>query len=175
MELCTVRAPHDGFLIYANDDDDDTRIEEGATVRQRQDLFYLPDLTQMEVVTTFHESIVRRIKDGMQAVVRIEAMPQVKLEGHVVSVSPLPASIRSWSQSDEVKNFIGKVQLHAIPQGLLPGMTAEVEILTAQVANAVVVPPDAVTHEAGSRRLLRRGRFRNRATERSNSVRRLPS
>lgn len=76
-------------------------------------------------------------------------MPQARLEGHVVSVSPLPASIRSWSQSDEIKNFMGTVQLHAIPQGLLPGMTAEVEVLTAQVANAVVVPPDAVTQEKG--------------------------
>ncbi len=149
VELCTVRAPHDGFLIYANDDDDEARIEQGATVRQRQDLFYLPDLTQMEVITSLHESIVRRVQEGMQALVKIEAMPHVRLEGTVVSVSPLPQSIRSWSQSNEVKNFIGKVQLNVIPQGLLPGMTAEVEIVTANVPNAVVVPPFAIMSEEG--------------------------
>lgn len=149
VDLCTIKAPHDGFLIYANEDDDDTRIEEGARVRQRQDLFFLPDLAHMEVDTMLHESIMRRIRDGMQAFVRVEALPQARLEGHVVSVAPLPHSPRSWGASQEIKNFDGKIQLHAIPQGLLPGMTAEVEIVTAHVANALVIPPNAVTSEQG--------------------------
>ena len=50
MELCTIRAPHDGFVIYANDQRRDIRIEEGMYVRQKQDLMYLPDLNEMEVV-----------------------------------------------------------------------------------------------------------------------------
>ena len=43
VELCTIRAPHDGFVIYANDQRREIRIEEGMYVRQKQDLIYLPD------------------------------------------------------------------------------------------------------------------------------------
>ena len=52
VERCTIRAPHDGFVIYATDPDRPSAaaIEPGSTVRQAQKLFYLPDLAQMEVV-----------------------------------------------------------------------------------------------------------------------------
>ncbi len=41
---CTIRAPHDGFVIYANNADRHVFIEPGMSVRQRQQLFFLPDL-----------------------------------------------------------------------------------------------------------------------------------
>jgi HlyD family secretion protein len=149
VERCTIRAPHDGFLIYANEDDDDTRVELGSTVRQRQDLFFLPDLGRMEIRTTLNETMVRRVEPGMTARVRVEALPHALLEGEVVSVAPLPMSKRSWAQSDDIKNFEARVELHAIPEGLMPGMTAEVEIQTAHRQDALVIPPQALTVEDG--------------------------
>ncbi len=50
VEACTIRAPHDGFVIHANDARRQIVIEEGMPVRQRQPLFYLPDLKDMEIV-----------------------------------------------------------------------------------------------------------------------------
>jgi len=149
VEKCTIRAPHDGFLIYANEDEDDVRIELGTTVRENQDLFFLPDLTKMLVRTTLHETIVQRVQAGMPARVAIEALPNVRLEGEVVSVAPLPMSKWSWRQADDVRNFEGIVELHVIPEGLLPGMTAEVEILTATAQDALVIPPTALAFEDG--------------------------
>ena len=35
------------------------------TVRQRQQLFFLPDLSQMEVVAMIHESIVDQVSPSM--------------------------------------------------------------------------------------------------------------
>ena len=58
VKNCTIRAPHDGFVIYANNSDRQIFIEPGVPVRQRQQLFFLPDLTDMEVVAMLHESIV---------------------------------------------------------------------------------------------------------------------
>jgi HlyD family secretion protein len=149
IDRCTVRAPHDGFVIYANEDDRDTRIELGAVVRQKQDLFYLPDLKKMEVQTLLNQSIVNRVKEGQPALVRVEALPTVRLEGHVTAVAPLPETVRSWRVSDEIKNFIGRIKLHSVPEGLRPGMTAEVEILTEHRPRALVVPPEAIAYEDG--------------------------
>jgi HlyD family secretion protein len=149
VDHCTVRAPHDGFVIYANEDDDDTRIELGALVRQRQDLFRLPDLGHMEVQTLVHESMIDRVKEGMLATIRVEALPHVRLEGRVISVAPLPQSIRSWMAANDVKNFLSRIQIDNVPDGLLPGMTAEVELMTASRPDAIVIPPQAVTMEEG--------------------------
>jgi HlyD family secretion protein len=148
VELCTIRAPHDGFLIHANEPDDDPRIDVGVIVRQKMDLFYLPDLSHMEVATLLHESILHRVKDGMPARVRVESLPQYVLEGHVASIAPLP-SYRSVPTSLDVMNYVGHIRLNGIPEGLLPGMTAEVEILTDSVQDALVIPVEALGYDSG--------------------------
>ena len=72
VEHCTIRAPHDGFVIYANNADRQVFIEPGMSVRQRQQLFFLPDLSQMEVVAMIHESIVEQVNPSMRAHVQVE-------------------------------------------------------------------------------------------------------
>lgn len=68
----------------------DIRIETGMWVRQKQDLLYLPDLTEMEVVTSLHESILREVAKGMRARVIVEGLPNRKLEGHVTDIAAIP-------------------------------------------------------------------------------------
>ena len=90
VELCTIRAPHDGFVIYANDSRRQIVIEEGMYVRQRQDLMYLPELDKLEIVTPLHESIVREVAKGMRAKVFVDGLPGRRLEGQVTEVATLP-------------------------------------------------------------------------------------
>ena len=145
---CTVKAPHDGFVIYANEPDDDPRVQLGARVTPKMDLFYLPDLDAMEVQTVLNESVVGQIREGMPAVVHLESQPLIGLTGHVVGISPLPIAplIRGV---DQVKGYMGRVRLDGHPEGLLPGMTAQVEILADHRADAILVPGEAVAIEGG--------------------------
>lgn len=150
VELCTVRAPHDGFVIYANeDDDDDPKIELGAIVHQRMDLFYLPDLTQMEVQAIIHETVVRQVRGGMPARIRVEGLPGYVLEGHVLKVAPLPMETRRSRTDENVKNYLGRIRLDSVPRGVLPGMSAEVEVVTDLRRDALTIPPEALTFEDG--------------------------
>jgi HlyD family secretion protein len=148
VELCTIRAPHDGLAIYANEQDSDARIEPGVRVRQKQDLFYLPDLSRMEVQTLLHETVVERVRAGMPARVRIEALAEQVVPGRVVAISPMPMPRRKRSAPD-IKNYMARVALGAIPAGLRPGMSAAVEILTDCRTGALVVPGAAVAIEGG--------------------------
>ncbi len=145
VEQCTIRAPHDGFIIYANDRRHQVRIEPGVSVRRKQDLFLLPDLSRMEVVTLLHESIADEVRNGMPARVRVDGLPDRVLEGHVESISQLP--IRE--QFNDVRYFIGHVQLDAIPRGLRPGMSAEVEIMTSLRQGVLAIPTEALAVELG--------------------------
>jgi HlyD family secretion protein len=145
VDLCTIRAPHDGFVIYANNPRRDIRIEEGISVHQKQDLFYLPDLKELEVVASLHESIVKEVSKGMRTKVWVEGLPNRRLEGHVTEVASIPTS--EWRT--DVRYFDGTVKINNPPRGILPGMTARVEIALKARDDVLAVPAQAVASEEG--------------------------
>jgi len=146
VELCTIRAPHDGFVIYANDSRRNVIIETGISVRQKQRLFYLPDLDQMEVVAMLHESVVDRVDQGMDARVTLEGAPGALMSGKVTSIASLPVS-QWWS---DVRYYEAIVRIDELTQkGLLPGMTAHVELVFAPKPDVLTVPVEAVASEDG--------------------------
>jgi HlyD family secretion protein len=144
VERCTIRAPHDGFVIDANgpfrEDQERTMIEEGASVRQGQELFYFPDLSKMEVVAMLNESVVDRVRGGMSARVRFEGLRDAALEGHVETVESLPR--RSMS---DVPYYPCRIALEVTPSGLLPGMSAKVEVQVGRCRDVLAVPSEAVS------------------------------
>jgi HlyD family secretion protein len=144
VDRCTIRAPHDGLVVYANTRDGRQRIELGTTVYQKMDLFYLPDLTRMEVHAAINESIVARVAKGMAALVRVEALPRQWMEGQVTRVASLPMVTDRRRGADDIKNFLARIELLSVPQGLRPGMSAQVEIITQERRGALVIPTAAV-------------------------------
>lgn len=142
---CKIRAPHDGFLIHANDSSRAVVIEPGMEVRQKQRLFFLPDLSKMEVSALLHESVVNQVTLGMRARIRIEGLPHHVLEGHVISVAALPT--RNFFS--EVTYYTGLIKIDTIPRGLKPGMSAEVDIATGHKSDVLTIPPEALTVEDG--------------------------
>jgi len=142
---CTIRAPHDGFVIYATNNNREVVIEEGMAVRQKQQLFYLPDLNDMEVVAMLHESIVEQVSPSMRAHVQIDAIRNRRIEGHVTTIAPI--SLFNWRS--DVTYFEGIVKLENVPSGLKPGMTAEVELAMPRRENVLAIPSEAIRIENG--------------------------
>jgi HlyD family secretion protein len=145
VENCTIRAPHDGFVVHAHDSRRGITIEEGMPVRQRQTLFYLPDLNDMEILAQLHESVVDGVRPGLRAKVRIESLPDRELEGQVTLVAPL-ATFEWYS---DARYFDAIVKLDKTAPGLLPGMTAQIEIAMPRRENVLAVPTEAVIRAGG--------------------------
>ena len=145
VQLCTIRAPHDGYLIHANDPRRAITIEEGMPVRQNQKLFYLPDLDDMEVVALLSESIIGEVRVGMTASVAVEGIPDRQMRGRVTKVAQVPLS--DWRS--DVRYFEGTVKLEAPIPGLKPGMTAQVEVEMPRREDVLAVPSEAVTTDDG--------------------------
>ena len=63
LELTKIFAPQDGLVVYATGSASGSGIliEQGASIRQKQDLLKLPDVTQMMIEVKVHESHVRQI------------------------------------------------------------------------------------------------------------------
>jgi RND family efflux transporter MFP subunit len=150
LEKTVIKAPGPGMVVYANDPmrgrmgSQTPQIEEGAMVREQQTIFRLPDLSQMQVKVTVHESKVDRIRPGMRARIRIQAQ---EFQGTVVNVANQPEP-SSWFSS-QVKEYATFVKIDGEAKDLRPGMTAEVEILVAHLKNVLSVPVAAVVEQRG--------------------------
>src|SRR5262249_15322428 len=115
------------------------KVEPGALVHDQQTLIRLPDLSQMQVRVTVHESKVDRIKPGMPARIRILDRD---LSGTVIGLGNQPEPT-AWFASS-VKEYATFVRIDDDVEDLKPGMTAEVEILISEAENVLTVPVQAV-------------------------------
>jgi len=140
-----IKAPQPGTIVFANKPwfDDNERIREGATVYRRQEVFYLPDLRNMQVEANVHESVVNKVSEGQNVSVRVDAYPDQTFQGKIKMVSKLANS--SWNSS--TKNYKVVVIIDDFPEAieLKPGMTAECEILVGTYRDIIAVPVNAVT------------------------------
>ena len=146
---CKLFAPGDGVVVHANDPNRNfgstqPQIEEGATVRERQKIFSVPDLSKMQVNTKVHESQIDKIVPGMKARVRVHAFSGTELEGTVRDVAPLPDPTSFFSS--DIKVYTTHVTIDNPLPGLRPGMSAGVEILVSERDSALRVPAKAVLH-----------------------------
>jgi HlyD family secretion protein len=147
IAACDIKAPADGLIVYANDPSrafgsNRPQIEEGATVRERQKIFSLPDLAHMQVNTKVHESQIDKLARRMKARIRVDAFANEVLNGTVFDVAPLPDAPNSFSS--DIKVYTTKVRIDDPLSGLKPGMTAAVEILVSDLDNVLSVPVEAI-------------------------------
>lgn len=151
MEKTVIKAEQDGIVAYSNERywDPSSQVREGATVYSRQKIFSLPDMTRMQVKVNIHESLIKKIKAGQKAEVRIDAFPTIVFVGTVKSVSQLADSNSSW-RTGGVKEYTTIVVIDdLVGQDLKPGMTAEARILVGELKDALVVPMQAVAEHRG--------------------------
>lgn len=148
LDKCIITAPQAGILVYDKRRywDPDSIIRPGAVVYFQQKLVSLPDLSQMQVKVKVHESVVKKVKPGQKAEIRVDAFPNELLTGTVESVATLADSSDSWRRGG-VKEYetIVKVDEVSTDGGIKPGMTAEVKILADVLKNRLVLPVSAVT------------------------------
>jgi len=144
LEKCTVIAPRDGLVIYANDRnrDRETEIRAGARVSEGKTILRLPDLGKMRVDVEVHEAKVDKVRVGMAAVVRIQDR---EFPGEVTAVANRPES--SWYST--IKKYLVQVRIDAHTEDLRPGFTAEAEIIVADLPDVIAVPVVAVFEEEG--------------------------
>lgn len=119
-------------------------VEEGAMVRQRQELIRLPDVSRMLAEVKIHESRVRQIRPGMSAYVRVETLPGRHFKGMVRRVAILPDAQSSWMNA-ETKVYATDVLIDDELPELKPGVSARAEIVITNLAKVLSVPIQAVT------------------------------
>jgi len=146
-----IRAPVDGIVVSRS-------VDVGQTVAaslQAPILFTIAqDLTKMQVDTNVDEADVGRMQVGQSVTFTVDAFPTRTFEGQVREIRKAPQVVQN------VVTYIVVVNVDNPEQRLLPGMTANVRIVTSskpsvlQVANAALRfrPPGVEPDPAGSQR-----------------------
>ena len=153
LDKCTIAAKRPGLVVYGGGGDEDfyggeERIREGATVRERQSIITIPDMTKMSVRVKIHESYIKKVKKGQRARITVDAFPDSVLEGEVSKVGVLPDSQNRWMNPD-MKVYLTTITITGTNDWLKPGMSAKVEIVANCLSNVVYVPVQAVSPSEG--------------------------
>jgi HlyD family secretion protein len=155
VAACTIRTPRDGIVIHANTLEGGRAapsplIYEGATVRERQPVIQIPDLTQMRVNARVHESKIAMLHEGQEVEVHVDALHEEPFHGVIDQVAVVPNSA-SWPNVN-LKEYMTAVKLTddvARLATLKPGMTAEVDILVERAEDVVQAPIQACVERGG--------------------------
>ena len=133
-------SPVDGIVISRN-------VDVGQTVAasfQTPTLFLIAkDLTKMQVDTNVSETDVGQAKAGQKASFTVEAYPHKVFEGKVTQVRQAPITVQNVVTYDVV------VSVDNPNLDLLPGMTANTRIITAERDGVLRVPLQAIRFTPG--------------------------
>ncbi|MCW8919576.1 MAG: efflux RND transporter periplasmic adaptor subunit [Gammaproteobacteria bacterium] len=137
LAKATIRSPIDGIVL-------DRKVEPGQTVAasfQTPVLFTLAeDLARMELLVAVDEADIGRVRPGQRAGFSVDAFPDRPFSATITQVRRAPQTVEgvvSYQTVLGVEN--AALQLH-------PGMTATAEIVTREVADALLIPNAALRY-----------------------------
>lgn len=117
-------------------------FKEGDRVWAGASIAELPDSSSLFGSARVDEIERGRLRLNQPATVRVEALPDRELKGHIATISALAkADFTSWPPP---RSFDVTVALDERDERLRPGMTATIRIATETLENVVIVPPQAV-------------------------------
>jgi HlyD family secretion protein len=135
LDHTKIIAPVDGTVIARN-------MDVGQTVAasfQAPTIFQIAqDLTKMQVDTNVDEADVGQVKLGQPVTFTVDAYPTSPFQGSVTQIRQAPINVQNVITYDVV------VGVDNSALKLLPGMTANVKILTNEVDAALKIPNSAL-------------------------------
>jgi HlyD family secretion protein len=140
LEYTNIISPVDGIVVSRN-------VTQGQTVAssfQTPTLFLIAtDLKKMEVDTNVSESDIGGMKEGDKATFTVDAYPNRTFQGTVAQARQSPQTVQNVVTYDIV------VGVDNTDLALKPGMTASMQIITAQRNDVLRVPDQALRYVPG--------------------------
>ena len=140
LNEATLTAPFDGVVASVYVDEGD--VIPSPTMAPKV-IIYLIDLTTMELNVEMDEIDIPGVKLEQRAIIEVDALPDVELEGEVASISLLS------KETGGVVLYEVKIDF-AAPEGsgLRVGMSATVDIVIDERSGVLLVPSRAITTDS---------------------------
>ena len=141
-----IQAPENGMVIYVREYDGTKKGEGSSIGAWDPTVATLPDLSTMISTTYVNEVDIRKVAKGQYVNIGLDAFPDKKLTGEVISV----ANVGEQIPNSDAKVFEVKVVINKSDTTLRPAMSTANEIITDVIKDAVYVPLEAVFNQGDS-------------------------
>ena len=152
LENTFIRSPVEGVVI-------ERAVDIGQTVAaslQAPKLFVIAqDLRQMQVETDVDEADIGRVHVGQEAIFTVDAFAGREFHGQVMQIRKAPRVVQN------VVTYTVLVSADNSDMRLLPGMTANIQIIVDERQNALKVPNAALRFKPNGEDLKSTGESRN--------------
>ncbi|MCK4244088.1 MAG: efflux RND transporter periplasmic adaptor subunit, partial [Candidatus Omnitrophica bacterium] len=152
LKKTEIYSPISGVIISA-DKEEGEAISGTNSAAQATTIMTVADLSQMVVEVSINEVDIGKLKLGQRARIVLDAFPEQRFKGKVISVAP------SSEITEGIVTYLVKVKVDKPKSFLKPGMSAEAEISTAKREDVLLVPQSALREKDGKSYLqVKRGK-----------------
>ncbi len=144
LDKCTIRAPMSGVITKLN-----SELGENVVIGTMNSagtvILVISDLSAIEIEAEVDETDIGSVNIGQDAKISLDAFPDTTFHGTVIEVGNSAQAASAYTTTtNQVTNFLVKVLIEDKIPNIKPGMTASVDITTAQRPDAVKIPSGAV-------------------------------
>lgn len=144
----TITSPLTGVITKLNVEKGERAVP-GILSNPQATLMTIADLSTIEAEIKVDETDIIHVAIGNRATVTVDALPNVKMSGHVTEIGNSPigdtGELTTTSTNQQGKDFKVVVQIDDPPASLRPGLSASADIFVDRRENALVIPLQAVT------------------------------
>ena len=138
LEWTTITAPMSGTVTQLDIEQGEIVTSGRSAFSQSPPIMTIADLSKMVVKTFINEVDMERLELDQGAVIKIDAFQTQKYDGKVYEISP------SGQQQDNIISFEVMIEVLDSSGRIKPGMSADVDIITYEEKNVLLLPLDAV-------------------------------
>ena len=148
LQRYTVIAPMDGMVVRQPiiRNGEQSMPEVGDNLRPGQLFVRVMDTNNMQVEASVNQASSHLFKVGMEASIGLDAFPDVKLSGRILSIG---AIAQSSTESEYVRSIPLYIKIEGSDSKLLPDLSAYADVILERRENVTQVPLGAVFEDDG--------------------------
>lgn len=141
-----IMAPEDGMVIYKREWDGRKRSSGSMLNAWDPVVATLPDLSKMQSRTYVNEVDIRQVKVGQKVNIGLDAYPEKKLSGKIMSV----ANVGEQRPNSDAKVFQVNIEVFESDTTLRPAMTTSNEIVAEVLKDVLYIPLECLHSQGDS-------------------------
>lgn len=133
-----IKAPMSGTVTQLEIEEGEIVTSGRSAFSQSPPIMTIADLSKMVVKTFINEVDMERLEEGQAADIKIDAFQTKRFKGNVYEIS------QSGQQQDNIISFEVMIEVDDTSGDIRPGMSADVDIITYEEKDVLLIPIDAV-------------------------------
>ena len=144
LDWTVIKAPMSGIVTLLELEVGEIVTSGRSAFSQSPPIMTIVDPSKMVVKTFINEVDMERLDEEQKADIKVDAYQNKKYEGRVYEISP------SGQEQDNIISFEVMIEVLGSPEELKPGMSTDVDIITYEEKDVLLLPIDALINEASA-------------------------